>query len=173
MTSKYVKKPKKKVKRKTVREKYLDELSKGVGGQRNGKYGDDVLLLARYMAKIGRTRSEIADEIGINKQTITNWARQHQEFADAIEPGSRETDGKVEVSLLNSATGYYKEEERPFLDKDGNPVIVKYQKWHAPTPSSTKFWLVNRKPDTWKDKQEIELKEPLEIIITDYRGKKK
>ena len=88
-------------------------------------------------------------------------------------------DLEVENALLKRAMGYQYEEtiteveEVPTgkYDDEGKPImkqvkhIRKVQKTALPDTTAQIFWLKNRRPDRWRDKQDITgVVEPIQII---------
>jgi len=63
---------------------------------------------------------------------------------------------KYEKSLLKRALGYDYEEMKVTVDESGQKKVEKTKKHVKPDTTAQIFWLKNRKPDKWKDKQEIE-----------------
>ncbi len=115
----------------------------------------------------GYTDKQLCDFLGINKQTLHNYKKEYPEFFDSLKRGKAIADGKVEVALFQRAVGYSHPDVHILRDGTIIPIIKHY----PPDPTSMIFWLKNRQSDKWRDKQEVELTKPLEVIITDYRGK--
>lgn len=61
-------------------------------------------------------------------------------------------DRQVENALHKTALGFYYEED--MVTNQGDVVRVK--KYSKPNTTAQIFWLKNRKPADWRDKQEIE-----------------
>jgi len=119
-------------------------------------------LLAESLARNGLINPQIADRMGIATSTLSKWMGDYLEFSDAIKRGRTEPDDKVEASLLKRATGYRyqevtKEVKGKCDDVEAELSVTKVvTKEVAPDPTSMIFWLKNRRPDRWRDKQEIE-----------------
>ena len=139
-------------------------------GGRPSKYDkvDEKLLKKLYEA--GLTDAQVANVIGVNRDTIFEWKKKHPEFSDTIKRGKGISDDKVEKSLFERATGY-SHPDIHITNYQGTITKTKITKHYAPDPTSMIFWLKNRKPGEWRDKQEIDFTKPLEVVITDYRGK--
>lgn len=119
------------------------------------KYKPEHARFAQKMAKLGATDIEIADALEINVATFYRWSSANKEFCEAIKLGKEESDKRVTRSLYARATGY----ERDEIDIrvcDGAIVQTPIRKHYPPDPTSMIFWLKNRKPDEWRDKQEHE-----------------
>jgi hypothetical protein len=50
------------------------------------------------------------------------------------------------------------------MTRDGKTVEHKYIEHYPPDPTSMQFWLRNRRPDCWRDVQNIEAQHGLYII---------
>lgn len=124
-------------------------------------------VLARWMARCGLTDEQMASELGIGRRTLAAWKGRHPEFAEALREGKAYPDAIVEESLYRRATGYEYEEvqvERLAIETDGEaqeqgaPVRVRRTRKHVvPDTVAQIFWLKNRQPQRWRDKQEHEL----------------
>jgi len=133
-------------------------------GGRPSKY-DAVFhpLLVESLARNGLINPQIAERMGIATSTLSKWMNDYTEFSDALKRGREEPDDRVETSLLKRATGYrYQEVTKEVKGKgeDTEPelsVTKVVTKEVAPDPTSMIFWLKNRRPDRWRDKQDINL----------------
>lgn len=83
------------------------------------------------LAALGLTDEEIAEWLGICRATLHNYKTEDKKFLDTIKKGKVRADSNVVKSLYKKATEL----------KDTTAMI---------------FWLKNRRPDQWRDKQEIE-----------------
>lgn len=110
------------------------------------------LLRVEGWARDGLSDKQIAANMGITTSTFYEWKNKYPLFSDAVKFGKEEIDRMVENALLKSALGYKYEEE--VVTKDGITTIEKQQ---HPNQSALKLWLVNRKPQVWRDKQDISI----------------
>ncbi|MFL0197620.1 transposase [Clostridium sp. WILCCON 0269] len=133
----------------------------------------DKLILVEGWARDGLTDEQIAKNLGIHAATLYEYKKRYSEFSEALKRGKEVIDFEVENSLLKRALGYSYTEvttERVIRkDKNGkvltdihgfptyDMVITKeVKKEFAPDTTALIFWLKNRKPDKWRDKQDIE-----------------
>ena len=65
-------------------------------------------------------------------------------------------DDRVERSLYARATGYSYDAVKIFHTKDGKIIKVPYTEHVPPDVGAICFWLKNRRPDRWRDVQNIE-----------------
>ncbi len=123
---------------------------------------------AASLARRGLTSDEIARELGICRTTMWNWAKRHNEFAEALKEGKDAADAIVEDSLFQKANGYTVELKKTFKIKrveyeNGRRVLEQEElvhgvdEMHVPSDTTAQiFWLKNRRPDLWRDVQKIE-----------------
>lgn len=121
-----------------------------------GKYTEwlttEGLLKIEGWARDGLTDEQIAGNIGVNVRTLYEWRNKYPQITQALKQGKEVVDRQVENALLRSALGYDYEEEA--VTNAGDVVTV--QKYSKPNTTAQIFWLKNRKPKDWRDRQEIE-----------------
>lgn len=123
---------------------------------RPSKYYSNVepkLLLIEAWARDGLTDADICKNLDVGKDAFIDYKKQYPELSDALKRGKEEIDIMVENAMLKAALGYdYTEEE---LNKiTGEPIELR--KVAHPNTTALIFWLKNRKPKQWRDKQELE-----------------
>lgn len=107
------------------------------------------------MASYGMTDKQMADVVGVSEQTVNNWKLKDPNFLESLKAEKEIADAKVERSLFERATGYSHAEDKIFND-NGTPLVVPTTKHYPPDTTAAIFWLKNRKPKEWRDKQDIE-----------------
>lgn len=99
-----------------------------------GKYQEwlepEGLLKIEGWARDGLTDEQIARNMGINPATLYEWKKKYPEIAESLKRSKDVADRQVENALFENAIS-------------GNIT-------------AQIFWLKNRKPDKWRDKQEYE-----------------
>lgn len=123
---------------------------------RPSKYDTHVqpkLLLIEAWARDGLTVEQIAENLGVGVANFYRYQSENEELREALKNGREVIDVMVENALLKAALGYdYREEE---LNKiTGEPIELR--KVAHPNTTALIFWLKNRKPKQWRDKQELE-----------------
>lgn len=88
----------------------------------------DKLILVEGWARDGLTDEQIANNLGISKDTFYEYKKKHPDFSDSLKKGKEIVDYEVENALLKSAL-------------NGNVTAQIY-------------WLNNRKPRQWRNKQD-------------------
>jgi hypothetical protein len=91
--------------------------------------------------------------MGIGMTSLRKWKDQYPEFAIAINDTREAADSGVVVSLYKRACGYTAYEDK--VTKDGDVVSCRVE--IAPDVAACIFWLKNREPKTWRDKQDVNL----------------
>ena len=133
-----------------------------------GKYKEwlteESLLRLEAWARDGLTDEQIADNIGIRRETLYDWKKKYPHISNALKRGKDVVDLQVENALLNKAQGITKTLIKPIKIKtvtydNGKRVKeeehIEYAEEEVFVPPDTVaqiFWLKNRKPNTWKDK---------------------
>ena len=87
----------------------------------------DGLILLEGWARDGLTDEQIARNMGVAYSTLKNWKNKYLAISAALKKGKEVVDFEVENALYNSAI-------------NGNVTAQIY-------------WLNNRKPDKWRNKQ--------------------
>lgn len=124
-----------------------------------GKYHEwltkEGLLKLEAWARDGLTDDQIASNIGIHRDTLYTWKKKYPDFSDALKRGKEVVDIQVENALLKRALGFEYEEVKTETSSDGVKV-TRTIKLVVPDTTAQIFWLKNRKPEEWRDKQSIE-----------------
>lgn len=140
-----------------------------------GKYRDwltdEGLTKVRGWARDGLTNEQIAHNMGIGITTLYEWQAKFAEFTDALKKGKEVVDREVENALLKRAMGYTYDEvtQEAVTDPDTGAKTLKVTrrvtKEVAPDTTAQIFWLKNRKPQEWRDKQELQHEGDLSVIF--------
>lgn len=138
-----------------------------------GKYHEwltpDGLTRLEGLARSGLSDEQIAAKMGVTAACLYNWQNRFVEIFDAIKRGKAPVDDEVENMLLKSAMGFEYEEivteitEVPTgkIDEKGRPImrqnkqIKKIKKYSPPSNTAQIFWLKNRRPERWRERQEV------------------
>lgn len=103
----------------------------------------------------GRSFEETAEIIGISTSTLYLWVNEKQEFSIAFREARAIADDLVEAALFQRAIGY-KHKAQKWFQHEGHSWAEEYQEQYPPDTKAAQFWLTNRRPKDWRDKQHIE-----------------
>ncbi len=133
---------------------------------------DETLLEKLYLD--GKTDVEVAYFIGVTGRTLHNWKNKYPKFFHSLKEWKKQADERVEKSLYKRAIGYtYDEityeklkigglgiqlskeeiEAIKHVETNKTKVVVKEI---VPDVTAQIFWLKNRQPKQWRDRQEVE-----------------
>lgn len=145
------------------------EKTKAVAKPKTGrptKYNEDLHpKLAMLLAEKGLTIEDIATEMKVATSTVSKWLVEKPPFSEAVKIARQKADGEIERSLYELAHGYEYDVEKPMV-VNGAVEIVQYRERIPPNPTAMIFWLKNRKPKEWRDRQEVTLDTTIEIKHT-------
>ncbi len=111
-----------------------------VMGLKNKVRIEDVNLeQVEIIASLGLTDEEIAVILGISPRTLNYW-KKNPAFKNALKRGKLKADFQITKSL--------------------------YEKAKAGDTTAIIFWLKNRRPDLWRDRQQVEHSGEVGIKIT-------
>jgi hypothetical protein len=154
-----------------------------------GKYQEwltpEGLLKIEGWARDGLTDEQIAKNMGIAYSTLKNWKDDHLAILAALKKGKEVVDREVENALYERALGGVHEVKktfkvkRTFYDEEGRKCEKEELKTgidevYIPGDTTAQiFWLKNRKPEQWRDKQEVQdtaAVEKLDDILEEMRS---
>lgn len=130
----------------------LMEDKKNKGGAPT-KYREEYDEQVFKLCLLGATDVQLADFFNVCEDTIHNWKKKKPKFFESIKQGKADADANVANSLYNRALGYSHNEEKVFC-QDGRIITHETKKHYPPDATSAIFWLKNRQPSEWRDKQE-------------------
>lgn len=113
---------------------------------------DEGLILIGGWAKDGLTDEQISRNVGVSYSTFRDWKKKFPALSAALKENKEIADRQVENALHKNAIGFYYDEE--VVTNAGHVVTV--NKYSKPNVTAGIFWLKNRNPEKWRDKQEIE-----------------
>jgi transposase len=132
---------------------------------RPSKYESHVknkLILVEAWARDGLIDEQIAHNLGVAYSTFREYVKKYPALSAALKKGKEVVDIEVENALLKRALGYRYKEVTKELVKDLETGEMKLKvtkeviKEVQPDTTAQIFWLKNRKPAEWRDKQQIE-----------------
>lgn len=123
---------------------------------RPSKYKPEMAEQARKLALLGATDREMSNFFEVAESTFNLWKLDYPDFSAALDLGKEAADKRVEKSLYHRALGYSHDAVKIFADpKTGAEHITHFTEHYPPDTTACIFWLKNRKPEEWRDRQEL------------------
>jgi len=149
---------------------------------------EEGLLKITGWARDGLIDKQIARNMGVSYTSLKDWKNQFPAIAEALRKGKEVVDREVENALFKSAIGYTQTIRKPVkvrdveYDPETGRKVREVERWVAveeeihvpPQVTAQIFWLKNRKPDQWREKNDLTLTPSngvLESLIELERGK--
>lgn len=124
---------------------------------RTTKYDPSFCDRAREFASAGMVDTEIAQALSIGRSTLDKYKLEYPEFKAAITEGKQRPNQLVASAVFRNAFGFEYEEQEYARNEKGRLVLVKKTvKFNPGNPTDRKFFLINRDPTHWRDKQDHE-----------------
>lgn len=123
---------------------------------RKSDFKEEYIDKVYRMSLLGLTDIQMSGVLEVNQATFNRWKKEYPKFRESLK-GKDDADSKVAKSLFSRAIGYEYEEKS--VEKQGRKVLrtTTTKKQMAPDTTAQIFWLKNRQPDLWRDKQINEL----------------
>ena len=140
---------------------------------------DGLMLLAAW-ARDGLSKEQIAANCGVSRSTLAEWEKRFPDISDALVRSKDVADVEVENALYIKCLGYnvpvtkhYKLKEVRYDEDTGKKLseverlVEVEEQIHVPADTTAqKFWLSNRRPDSWRDKQQVEANVDSELHVS-------
>lgn len=138
--------------------------AKGKRG-RPSSYRPEYVQQAEKLCALGATDIEIADFFGVEPRTLYRWKAENAEFCQALKVAKEAADQRVERSLFARANGY-EHPEVHVSNYQGAITLTPIRKVYPPDTTAAIFWLKNRRPAEWRDKQDIDVSGRVTVVAT-------
>ena len=135
------------------------------------KYKPEYKEQVYKLCLLGATDADIANFFDISEATLNNWKIEHPDFLESIKNGKVHADATVAESLYKRANGY-EHEDVDIKMYEGEIIKTKLIKHYPPDTTAGIFWLKNRRPKDWRDKQEVEHSGSMEVTGITIKVKK-
>lgn len=129
------------------------------------KFKPEFVAQALKLAALGATDREVAEFFDVDERTLHRWKHQNEAFCQSLKVGKEAADERVEQSLYRRAVGYTQDDIH-FSSYEGAVTQTPYVKHIPPDTTAAIFWLKNRKPTDWRDKQEVQHTGGLKLNVT-------
>jgi hypothetical protein len=131
------------------------------------KYKTEYPEQIKKLCRLGATNKQIADIWDVSEAILKVWLNEYPELLASLKKGKDESDACIANSLYHRAKGYEHPAEEIFC-KDGEVTRVDIIKHYPPDTLACIYWLKNRQPEKWSDregKEEKQLPEDVSVII--------
>lgn len=125
---------------------------------RPSSYRAEFAKQAYSLCLLGATDADLARAFDVSEQTVNAWKSAHPDFLESLKAGKEQADAKVAQSLFRRATGYSHRAVKIFCNA-GVVTEAPYIERYPPDTTAAIFWLKNRRPDQWRDRQPEEAPE--------------
>ncbi|WP_240415013.1 transposase [Paenibacillus periandrae] len=126
------------------------------------------LDLIKSWAQSGLIDRQIAKNLNIAYSTFNLYKDKYSELSEALKKSKEEADYEVTNSLNRAANGFEYFEETQELINGEWQVTKRTKKVQPPNVTAAIFWLKNRDPKNWRDKQHINHSGGVVSTVVDY-----
>lgn len=131
-------------------------MSKKKGGRRS-KYETHVeprLFEVECWARDGMIDKDIAKKLGVAYSTFRTYVTKFPALSASLKKGKEVVDYEVENALLKRALGFH------YVEELASPMgdVVEVTRYEKPDVTAAIFWLKNRKAETWRNKELVDVK---------------
>jgi hypothetical protein len=122
-----------------------------------------------HLCHLGYTDKDLAQFFNVSVNTIDNWKKRYPDFFLALLKGKQKADANVAEALYRNAIGtdYYEKQpvklKRKIFDDTGKVIrteeyleLVPLKKHSKPDTTAQIFHLKNRRPDLWRDANQVD-----------------
>lgn len=134
------------------------------------KYKDTSADILNLIAQ-GYSNKDACQKVGIDEATFYRWMNEKSEFCKSVKEAQKQGDlvriNSVEAALLDVARGFEYEEVKTEYESQLNQATGKYEptikkqvrtkKRVIPQTEAIKFYLTNKAPEEWKNRQEHDI----------------
>ena len=112
------------------------------------------LTLVKKLAEYGHTDLYMAEFFSMS---LAEWERlkvENPHFRKCLAAWEEFADDNVKRKAFERAIGFEHETEKIFCN-NGDILTHDTKEYYPPSDTAIQFWLTNRQPDKWKNKQEV------------------
>lgn len=137
------------------------------------------LLKIGGWARDGLTDEQIAKNMGISRSTLNEWCKKYPDISDTLKKEKEIADIQIENALFERAKGGTHKikkaikVKRTFYDNmgrkcDKEEVVIAEEETYTPGDTTAQiFWLKNRLPEKWREKQNLVLEGGMNLKLED------
>ncbi len=116
-------------------------------------------------AHLGLSEEEMAHCLGVSYKSFNQWKVKIPAVGEAIKRGGPDATAHVARTMYLNAIGFEHDEEKIFCNAAGDVTRVMTTKKYPPNHVSGIFYLKNKDPARWKDRQELAASDELKKLI--------
>ena len=128
----------------------------------------DKLEMITHWCKMGATRVQLADKMGVSYQTLMRWLRIYPEVKKAVEDGVVDADEEINNALHRRAKGFWFDEVTNVERSDGSMEHKVVKKFIPGDPSLLKYWQTVRGGEEWNERRIIEANINMDLSVNEY-----
>jgi hypothetical protein len=132
--------------------------AKLAAARRNGQKGGaprktlNKLKIVEALASQGSTMAEVSRTLGVGRDTLWRWMKEDRRLSNAYKRGGAMRDRRIVDALADKALGMVLPDCH-VSQHQGIVTVTPLEKHLAPDTLAQIFWLKNRDPQHWNDRQ--------------------
>ncbi|MBZ9975492.1 hypothetical protein [Mesorhizobium sp. BR-1-1-10] len=125
---------------------------------------------AAKLCRLGAIDADLAEFFDVSEVTINAWKKAQPEFLKSIKGGKAIADREVAEKLIDRALGAHYSQQKEVklksvkydpktfkkMSEEERVEVITLEMTAPPDTQALIFFLKNRRPDLWRDKQEVE-----------------
>lgn len=124
---------------------------------------EDGKHLLRGWVRSGATNRDVAKAMGVHINTLLKWLKKYPALKDLMTRTKEVVDYEVEAALYKAAVG----QNIKILRTNQDGKTYECYEYIPPNVTAQIFWLKNRMPKYWRDKNITEVHGGLPVVIKD------
>lgn len=137
------------------------------------------LLKLEAWARDGLVDEQIAKNMGISRSTLNEWLKKYPDISDTLKKSKEIADIQIENALFERAKGGVHQVrkafrvKKTFYDENGRKcekeeIQTAIDEVYTPGDTTAQiFWLKNRMPEKWREKQSLLLEGDVGVKLED------
>ena len=134
---------------------------------RPSAFKEQFIREALNLCLLGATDADLARSFDVDERTINRWKIDHPLFCQSLKEGREHADAVIASKLYHRAKGYEHKELITASFQGQITDTMEVIKHYPPDTTAAIFWLKNRRPKEWRDKQEMEHSGMVGVQIVD------
>lgn len=121
--------------------------------------------------KDGMNEYSIQDKLGVSKDAWIRYKSDNQELKDLYRRACEERNNLVQNAVFAGSLGHTAIVKKQKVLQNGTVVDFQEEEYIAPDMNAAKFWLINRDPENWKDKQANDTSISVNFQLPDFKSR--